>query len=129
MTKGRTANAPIVRNSKLPKGIRRAKGTSDIVNIIGTIPAPMLAPSTKASPSASGTTPVAVRDMKSSTMATLEWASQVNSAARMTAKMGSLAKGSITTARASLSRKGTEAPTIKDRDKSIRPSPIITRPR
>ena len=87
-----------------------------------------MAPRTRAKPNSAGTTPARLKDMISSTSATLEWASQARTAAKITAKIGSLDRGAMMLCRASLPRRGSEAPTMSPSDSSNRPSPIDIRP-
>lgn len=94
--KGKSAIAPARRISRLPSGMRRAVRLSEKVSATRMMPEPILAPSTSAKPSVVGTTPTRVRDMISSTRATLEWASQARTAASSSARIGSLDRGTTT---------------------------------
>ena len=94
----------------------------------GNVP-PRFAPRTSAKPTSSGTTPAVTREMISNTIARLEWASQVSSAAIRSARTGSPSRDWTIVCRRTDSRRGEETLKIICRARRTRPNPIATRPR
>src|SRR5215208_5267251 len=122
------ASAPASRNRKLPNSTRFAAAGERSDRPIGISPEPMLAPSTSAIPSGADSIAAEVSEITSSTIATLEWNSQVRSAPTITARIGSSPRRWSTRARTSLPRKPWLAATTIPSDRIISARPMTMRP-
>src|SRR5215203_6023355 len=122
------ASAPASRNRKLPNSTRFAAAGARSDRPIGISPEPMLAPSTSAIPSGADSIAAEVSEITSSTIATLEWNSQVRSAPTMTARIGSSPRRWSTSVRTSLPRKPWLAATTIPSDRIISARPMTMRP-